>query len=948
MSGRALLRAETTIERGDRGGSGVADHPVAALGERDPLEQQQRPEPEREAPDADREDHDPGHDRFLRSSTHPGQRSRRRPRRAGRCPTASSSVSSGDRGRDDDHRSGAGAPQSRADEAEQAQRDDDREVDRVEAGPDQRADRDRGRPPDAEREPGAEEVAALLAQVVAPRRVPLGDRPRRVDDQTGGGDAEPAAAAPTTGGRARRCTRARRALISRPVRIAATTPALSSVRIAARCALPPKISQLPAQPPNASAVVGRDRTDDERERDVARRAAGASRARPGGRPRRGGRRHQRGRGWWSWLAWSARPFLGPSLAIDEGREGRGKAAFVRSAHELHDDPHDDTPASTPSGPTPADRRPLRRHRRRRPGRGRRHGDAARPARAADAAPRPGRRRFGHALHPRADARRRAPALAAGACSTTIIAAGTPPVRRTTFRYGDEKLVISVKPSHGVDALYAPRRTRARPAARAAAANAGVEVHHRTTVTDLITRDGRVYGVHATTPDGRIGRHRRAARDRRRRHPTRRSRGTSARRSPAWARTRRRRRTRYWSDLETDGYEWNFHPNACSGVIPTNDGQACVFVERDAGTHRSRRCRGHPRDHRRRASPSSRNGCARHRHRAAHAHVERAHAATSAGRTVPVGRSSATPATSRTRSARTGSPTRSATPSCSRCAVIDGFGDAPRLDDALEHYERTRDRLSIPLFDVVDRIAGHQWDVSGNRTTAPATELSHRGRSGDTRRPRNGGSVMSHRTLLGVWAHPDDEAYTSAGLMAEFRRRGDRVVVVTATLGERGTSDPEAWPPHRLAPRAPRRAAQQPRRCSASTSCTCSATKTAAASCTTAPTAIAAYIADIEPDVIVTFGPEGMTGHPDHRAVSRWTTDAWAETRSGRRPLVRDVHARVPRASGARSTTRSGSGPINPSRRAPNPRTWRTARRCSTSCSTSRWPRCVRTRRRRAR
>ncbi len=58
--------------------------------------------------------------------------------------------------------------------------------------------------------------------------------------------------------------------------------------------------------------------------------------------------------------------------------------------------------------------------------------------------------------------------------------------------------------------------------------------------------------------------------------------------------------------------------------------------------------------------------------------------------------------------------------------------------------------------------------------------------------------MSRRTLLGVWAHPDDEAYTSAGLMATFRRRGDRVVVITATLGEHGTSDPETWPPRRLA------------------------------------------------------------------------------------------------------------------------------------------------------
>ena len=33
-----------------------------------------------------------------------------------------------------------------------------------------------------------------------------------------------------------------------PVRIAATAPASSSVRIAARCALPPKINQLPAHP----------------------------------------------------------------------------------------------------------------------------------------------------------------------------------------------------------------------------------------------------------------------------------------------------------------------------------------------------------------------------------------------------------------------------------------------------------------------------------------------------------------------------------------------------------------------------------------------------------------------------------------------------------------------------------------------------------------------------
>jgi 2-polyprenyl-6-methoxyphenol hydroxylase-like FAD-dependent oxidoreductase len=34
---------------------------------------------------------------------------------------------------------------------------------------------------------------------------------------------------------------------------------------------------------------------------------------------------------------------------------------------------------------------------------------------------------------------------------------------------------------------------------------------------------------------------------------------------------------YWSGLETDGYEWNFRPDAASGAIPTNDGRVCVFA-----------------------------------------------------------------------------------------------------------------------------------------------------------------------------------------------------------------------------------------------------------------------------------------------------------------------------------------------------------------------------------
>jgi GlcNAc-PI de-N-acetylase len=59
-------------------------------------------------------------------------------------------------------------------------------------------------------------------------------------------------------------------------------------------------------------------------------------------------------------------------------------------------------------------------------------------------------------------------------------------------------------------------------------------------------------------------------------------------------------------------------------------------------------------------------------------------------------------------------------------------------------------------------------------------------------------VAALGTILGVWAHPDDEAYLSGGLMAMARDLGSRVVCVTATRGELGTTDPVAWPPTRLA------------------------------------------------------------------------------------------------------------------------------------------------------
>ena len=44
--------------------------------------------------------------------------------------------------------------------------------------------------------------------------------------------------------------------------------------------------------------------------------------------------------------------------------------------------------------------------------------------------------------------------------------------------------------------------------------------------------------------------------------------------------------------------------------------------------------------------------------------------------------------------------------------------------------------------------------------------------------------------------------------------------------------------------------------------------------------IGRLLAEVRPDTILTFGPDGMTYHPDHITVGRWVTEAWQ--RGGRR------------------------------------------------------------------
>jgi len=158
----------------------------------------------------------------------------------------------------------------------------------------------------------------------------------------------------------------------------------------------------------------------------------------------------------------------------------------------------------------------------------------------------------------------------------LVAAGTPPVRRTCFHYADETVEVAIKPRDGVDALYSPRRTLLDTVLADAAAAAGAEVVHGVAVRDLV-RDpgGRVRGVVLETAFGArelaadlvigadglrstVARLVEAPVERAAIHAT----------GVVYA---------YWKGLGLDGNHWHYAPGVGIGAIPTNDGDTCVFA-----------------------------------------------------------------------------------------------------------------------------------------------------------------------------------------------------------------------------------------------------------------------------------------------------------------------------------------------------------------------------------
>ncbi len=315
----------------------------------------------------------------------------------------------------------------------------------------------------------------------------------------------------------------------------------------------------------------------------------------------------------------------------------------------------------------------------------------------------------------------------------VVAAGTPPVRRTTFYLDDRPPVrVTIRPYAGVDALYAPRRHVMDRILVDAAAEEGVDVWHQTPVTDLLCDNtGRVSGVVATPPPGGSVS-----------IPARMIVGADgigslvAREVVAPVLAQGRSSTavlyRYLSDLDTDGYEWAYAAKAAAGIIPTNAGESCVFV--GAAPDRLRRLRREGAD----SAFDALLGLA-----AEQSIADRVRAARPSGR---IHGWSGLPGYVR-RSwgpgwALVGDAGYFKDP-ISTHGMTDALRDAELLADAvlavlggapesvaLGGYQATRDRLSRHLFEVTEQVAAYDWDPDRVQTllrrvsSAMSDEVDH--------------------------------------------------------------------------------------------------------------------------------------------------------------------------------------------------------------------------------
>ena len=136
-------------------------------------------------------------------------------------------------------------------------------------------------------------------------------------------------------------------------------------------------------------------------------------------------------------------------------------------------------------------------------------------------------------------------------------------------------------------------------------------------------------------------------------------------------------------------------------------------------------------------------------------------------------------------------------------------------------------------------------------------------------------------LMAVLAHPDDESLGVGGTLAKYASEGVEVFLLTATRGESGRyRGHRAGHQEHPGPAALAKIREAELRAAASVLGVREVSVLGypdrlldRANPRDAIAVIAGHLRRVRPDVVVTFGPDGAYGHPDHIAVCQFTTAA---------------------------------------------------------------------------
>ena len=150
-----------------------------------------------------------------------------------------------------------------------------------------------------------------------------------------------------------------------------------------------------------------------------------------------------------------------------------------------------------------------------------------------------------------------------------------------------------------------------------------------------------------------------------------------------------------------------------------------------------------------------------------------------------------------------------------------------------------------------------------------------------------------RSILFIFAHPDDETFTCAGTACRYATEGVRLALVSATRGEAGTC---GQPPICSREELPAVREGELRRAAEIIGIgelyflDYKDKELADAPVEEVRRALVRIIRQVRPTIVITFDPEGLNLHPDHIAISRFTSDAVAAAADPRWfPEAGDAH-----------------------------------------------------------